>query len=58
METGENPVRYRHCEEGVLSIMSLGDSMMISEPGYMHETCDCSNGILHSGQKSESVNTD
>lgn len=25
METGENPVRYRHCEEGVLSIMSLGN---------------------------------
>ena len=34
------------------------DSIMISEPGDMHETCDCSNGILQSSQKSESVNTD
>ena len=25
METGENPVRYRHCNEGVLSIRSLGN---------------------------------
>lgn len=25
METGEKPVRYRHCNEVVLSIMSLGN---------------------------------
>lgn len=25
METGANPVRSRHCEEGALSIMPLGN---------------------------------
>ena len=50
METGENPVRYRHCNEVVLPIMSLGN-----REGRQYDdlrvriharSLNCPNGIL------------